>query len=171
MIFLFKQDLPENLWSCSPVCTPAYPTFPVLSPLPHLPSSPPPPGRKNITAIDIHHEHRENVRLYDLDCRKGPYLFSSFSFTFLFLSATSCLPLSHFLWLFLFPKAFFENAEDEARHQNQDHHNNGSDRPHGNCRGKFIYHYAYYGRKEWSVFAIVAWTKKTCLNQIFMWIF
>lgn len=69
------------------------------------------------------------------------YLLSSLSFAFLFLSAATCLPLPHFLWLFLFAKAFLENAEDEACHQNQNHHDNGSYCPHGNCKIKRRVHY------------------------------
>lgn len=104
------------------------------------------------------------------------HLLSSFSFAFLFLSATARLPLPYFLGLLLFPEAFLENTEDEACHQNQDHHNNGSDCPHGNCdrkrsqRGFYPGNslsaeqkYAYWGRK---MFTEVTWYGKiTAINS------
>lgn len=64
------------------------------------------------------------------------YLLSGLSLAFLFFSATADLPLPHRLGLLLLPKAFFESTENQARHQNQNDHNNGPDRPHGNCRIK-----------------------------------
>lgn len=99
--------------------------------------------QKNISALDIHHEDLNQVRLHNNGLLEITYLLSSISFTFLFLSAATCLPLPHFLWLFLFPKAFFEKTEDATRHQNQDHHDNGSNCPHGNCKikiGEFTHH-------------------------------
>lgn len=91
---------------------------------------------KNISASDIHHEVLDQVRIHINGSLEITYLLSRLSFTLLFLSAATCLPLPHFLWLFLFRTAFFENTEDEASHQNQDHHNNGSYCPHGNCKIK-----------------------------------
>lgn len=88
---------------------------------------------KNISALNIHHEDKK-VRLFNNRLQEITYLLSSLSFTFLFLSATACLPLPHFLRLFLFSEAFLENTEDEACHQDQDHHNNGSYCPHWNCK-------------------------------------
>lgn len=72
------------------------------------------------------------VQKHDLDGTVA-YLFSALSLAFLFLSAATHFPLPHCFGLLLLPKAFFENAENQARHQNQNDHNDGPDRPHGNC--------------------------------------